>query len=121
MLAQVTAFVLDAVGVADPLQELHFLDDVLPFLGRPNKRELTSRADTLTAAVRLVDVPRKSFPHKMASHASTGDNFQVSVHPPRLFWEERGEESKIPEEKPTQGTWKVPTGSPQPESNTSAP
>lgn len=42
VLTEVTAFVLYTVGVADPLQKLHLLDNVLPFLpgketGRKNK------------------------------------------------------------------------------------
>ena len=34
MLSQVAAAVLHSVGVAQFLEELHFLDDILPFLKR---------------------------------------------------------------------------------------
>lgn len=34
VLTEVAAFVLDAVGVPDPLQKLHLFYDVLPFLSK---------------------------------------------------------------------------------------
>ena len=57
MLSQVAATILDSVGVAQFLEKLHFLDDILPFLEQ-NKAtandEQTNLACSLLSYLHLI-------------------------------------------------------------------